>query len=272
MKCFMVGTRPEWIHLRAYLDQEPLDKDEYIIVNTGQHRDYAMARQFVDELRIPEPTVNLNSSPVELSRILTRSPGLFAKHRISQVLVIGDTDSALAGALAAHHAKIPLVHIEAGLRCDEPIPEEYNRRCIDTLAQILLAPEDYAARNLRREHSVGQIVRSPNYKVLLFRRLVSNLKVKARSGVPYSLLTLHRQENVDDEVRMKTILKHLSGQDSRIVWPIHPRTIDRLTKYGLEIPANIKVCQPVSYMSMIKLMLQARTVFTDSGGLMPRGF
>jgi UDP-GlcNAc3NAcA epimerase len=273
MKCFILGTRPEWIHLRSYLDQEKLAKSELTIVNTGQHKDYRMAMQFVEELELPKPNFNLNSSPIDAGKLLSVLPEIFRKCAVSQVFVIGDTDSAFVGALGAYRSKIPLVHIEAGLRCDEPIPEEHNRRCIDSLAGTLLAPESYAVQNLRREHAVGKIVRSPNYKVLIFRKLAEELNREVpQEGNPRCLLTLHRQENVDSRPRLSQILEYLSKEDCRILWPIHPRTSSMLHKFGLRIPSNVSLCPPLSYESMIKALIASRKVFTDSGGLVLEAF
>lgn len=265
----MVGTRPEWIHLKAYITLKRLNLQRHIIVNTGQHSDFRMAQSFIEELKLPAPTINLGSSPVDLPKVTGMLRGVYSRYKVSQVLVVGDTDSALAGALAAYNCGIEIVHIEAGLRCNERIPEEVNRRCIDTLADILLAPEDYAVRNLKREKVLGAVVRSPNYKVLFFRAIVKTMRDQTTPYTqPYGVLTMHRRENIDSKMRLKKILSFLSSRPDRIVWPIHPRARERMQAFGLKLPGNITICDPWSYFQTANSLLFAESVFTDSGGLM----
>ncbi|MDG6921245.1 MAG: UDP-N-acetylglucosamine 2-epimerase [Nitrososphaerota archaeon] len=244
-----------------------------MVVNTGQHKDFEMAQQFVQELRLPTPVANLGSSPLQLPIVTRKLEEEYVRRHVSEVFVIGDTDTALAGALAAHSTRTPLTHIEAGLRCNEPIPEEYNRRLVDTLADLLLAPEEYAAENLDREHVLGRVTRSPNYKVLLFKKYISNIAPKLRRKKQrFSLMSLHRQENVDNRNRLERILKYLGNMQSAVLWPIHPRARIRIREFGLRLPDNIEVCAPLSYHDMVSRLIEAKAVFSDSGGLVLEAF
>jgi UDP-N-acetylglucosamine 2-epimerase len=239
---------------------------DFVLINTGQHREYRMAQSFIKELALPKPEINLNCSPIILHVVLRKLKAAFMQLKVSEVYVIGDTDSALSGAIAAHEAKVPLVHIESGLRCDEPIPEEYNRRCIDSLANHLLAPEDYAVQNLEREHALGKVERSPNYKLWIFRRLLKHLN-PLNLGEPYYLFTLHRQENVDNVMRFKSILRYVDSISGKKIWVIHPRAKSRIESLGIDVPSCVEVIEPLPYKRMIELLLGAKGVLTDSGGL-----
>lgn len=268
MKCFVLGTRPEWIHLKAYLDHERLERRKYYVLSTGQHSTYEMAQEFIRELRLPSPDRSLGSERISILGMASQVSEVVSEQRIDEILVIGDTDSALAGALAAYQTKKELVHIEAGLRCFQRTPEELNRRCIDSLGTKLLAPEEYARDNLIREHVQGKVIRSPNFKVQLFRKMVPEAK---KCGPifesPYAVLTLHRQENVDSKARFEQIMGYVKKTRMRVLWPIHPRASDRLNSLKIQVPENVTVTAPLSYTEMTRALLWADRVMTDSGGL-----
>ena len=190
MKIFtIVGTRPNFIKIDPSLPQT--------IVHTGQHYDYRMNQVFFSELEIPKPKFNLNCKGNELGKMIDRLTKLLKKERPSLVIVFGDTHSSLAGALSASYLNIPVVHIEAGLRSYQPMPEEINRVLIDHLAKVKICPNTYAAHNLLREGITKDVyvVGDPS-----FDSLCRFIPIKrTRNWRKYILLTLHRNFNVDNK-------------------------------------------------------------------------
>lgn len=286
----IIGARPQFIKAAAVsrvLRATPGVQE--VLVHTGQHYDENMSEVFFRELEIPEPDYNLGigsgTHGAQTGRILEAIEEVLLKEKPDWVLVYGDTNSTLAGALAAVKLHIPIAHVEAGLRSfNRKMPEEINRVLTDHAADLLFAPTEKAVENLRREgipderiHLVGDVM----YDAALFygekarreSRILERLKLKSKE---YILATVHRAENTDDPERLKTIIKGLCEvtKEVPIILPLHPRTRKALETYGLieEARANIKLIEPIGYLDMVMLEQNALLIATDSGGVQKEAF
>jgi UDP-N-acetylglucosamine 2-epimerase (non-hydrolysing) len=260
-------------------------KIDYILVHTGQHYDLQMSDAFFQDLKIPDPNVNLEvgsgSHAVQTAEILVRFEKVCLRERPDWIVVVGDVNSTMACTLVAAKLTMKVAHIEAGLRSfDRSMPEEINRLVTDSLADLLFTPSEDADKNLLHEGiEKDKIKRVGN---IMIDTLLLNLE-KARSLEPYSqyglekskyvFVTLHRPSNVDSRDSLSKIMEHLIKLSERIpvVFPLHPRTEKNLIQYGL-LPAlnqhpHLKLCKPVGYFESIGLADKARFVLTDSGGL-----
>jgi UDP-N-acetylglucosamine 2-epimerase (non-hydrolysing) len=254
-----------------------------LTVHTGQHYSWNMDRIFFEQLGLPRPDVRLNvgsgTHGEQTARLLAAVERTLVETRPRMVLVQGDTNSTLAGALAAAKLGLPVAHIEAGMRTfDRRMPEEINRVVADHLSGLLFAPTRTALRNLLQEGVARQRIRlTGNTSV---DALKSNLgkassgRMLERSGVRrdrYILMTLHRQENVDREARLREILRGvgLVGRESGlpVIWPVHPRTAKMMKRFGLRPPACVDAAPPLGYFEFLELERNARLVLTDSGGI-----
>lgn len=286
----VVGARPQFIKasvvsrlLRGYPGIEER------IVHTGQHYDTNMSAVFFDELNIPKPDYNLNvgsgSHGAQTGAMLKAIEEVFLSYRPDYVVVYGDTNSTLAGALAAAKLHIPVAHVEAGLRSyNRYMPEEVNRVLTDHLSTTLFAPTITALDNLRREgitgssvHLVGDVMYDA---VLYFSQLadarstiLSDLQLEPKS---YILATIHRAENTDDLQRLRTIFDGLAtvSRDITVVLPLHPRTRRILESDNLlkKLSQSIRLCDPVGYLDMLMLEKSAQVIVTDSGGVQKEAF
>lgn len=280
----VIGARPQFIKAavvsRALAVHHPNVRE--ILVHTGQHYDANMSDVFFEELDIPKPDHHLGigggSHGRNTGRMLEALDDLMARERPDWVLVYGDTDSTLAGALAAAKLHIPVAHIEAGLRSfNRRMPEEINRVLTDHVADLLFAPTELARSNLRHEgipeakiHVVGDVM----YDAALY------YKGRARKpqwfdalGVEsFALCTIHRAENTDDPLRLRGILDGLARAGTAIVLPLHPRTRKQMAEFGLDLPRNVLVVDPVGYLEMVWLEKNSRVVITDSGGVQKEAY
>lgn len=286
----VLGTRPQIIKSAALIKLATEDREiDLELIHTGQHYDYEMAKLFFEEFDLPDPMVNLNvgsgSHAQQTAKIMLRLERLLKRHRPDVVIVPGDTNSALAGALTAVKLHIPLAHIEAGARSfDMRMPEEINRRLIDHCSTLLFTPTENCTKNLLREgisemniHCSGDTM----YDVLLQQLpkvekvpILEQIDVKPKT---YALLTTHRPENVDDPVNLRNIMKAVMELNSlTIVFPAHPRTQKQLKKTRLydkiSKQKHIKLLKPLGYLEMIKLIKNAKLVLTDSGGVQKEAF
>ena len=287
----------DWLYLNAHLynfrSTTPVHQSralagtevEEVLVHTGQHYDDQMSRIFFEELDLPAPDVNLGVGSGSHAR-QTGEMMIGLERYIEDagpfdgVLVYGDTNSTLAGALVAAKLHVPLAHVEAGLRSfNRRMPEEINRIVTDRLSQLLFCPSRTAISNLEAEgigagvHFTGDVM----YDVLLRYRGRARERYPLEALVPfeagaYELATVHRAENTDDPERLKTLLSVLGGLDRPVVWPMHPRTRARLAAFGFEVPENVLVLEPVGYLAMLSLLAGAHWVLTDSGGLQKEAF
>jgi UDP-GlcNAc3NAcA epimerase len=282
----VVGARPQFIKAapvsRAIAS---LGDCREILVHTGQHFDAAMSEVFFDELAIPKPSYNLEINSLGhgamTGRMLEKLEAVMLAEKPDIVAVFGDTNSTVAGALAAAKLHIPVAHVEAGLRSfNRRMPEEINRVVADHVSALLLCPTVAAVANLTREgitagiHHVGDVM----YDVALeaFRRAESRSRVLQEYGLTpksYSVATIHRAENTDDPERFKQVMAWLSeaGRQTSIVMPVHPRT-RKLIEAGNLAPASLQLIAPLGYLDMALLTHHAAAIFTDSGGLQKEAY
>ena len=279
----VVGARPNFVKLAAmavYLDK----MFDHVVVHTGQHYDYEMSRVFFEQLDLREPDVYLGvgsgSHGYQVGEIIRRIEKVLYDARPRLVIVYGDTNSTLAGALAAVKAGFPVAHVEAGLRIHSlGMQEEINRRVTDHVSSLLFAPTKTAVSNLVREGVLGKIYLTGDVHVdVLYRWLprISSSNVLSRLGLTaegYVVVTIHRAENVDDPSRLKSIVNALLelSRIVTIVFPIHPRTRRRLIEQGLWqkllSSKGVMVVEPLGYIDFLKLVMESKLVITDSGGV-----
>lgn len=278
----VIGTRPQYVKAAAVSCQLRRRHRE-VIVDTGQHYDFNMSDVFIHELEIPPPDHNLRvgsgSHAEQTARIMLGLEPLLVSLQPNLVLVYGDTNSTLAGALAAAKLGLPVAHVEAGVRSfNWSMPEEINRVLTDRCAKLLFCPTDLAVDNLCSEgirkgvHNVGDVMVDTLLRFLPRARrsdVLSQLGLEARS---YVLLTLHRPANVDDVQRLARILDTLTRLKQRIVFPAHPRTRSSLAAMGYRATASIFVTDPVGYLDMLCLEENAWRIVTDSGGVQKEAY
>lgn len=284
----VVGARPQFIKAAAVSRVLRRTRGmREVLVHTGQHYDRNMSRVFFRELEIPEPHVNLgigsSTHGAQAGRMLEALERVISRERPDWVLVYGDTNSTLAGALAAAKMGIPVAHVEAGLRSwNRAMPEEINRVAADHVSDLLFAPTRAAVANLRREGiKPGKIVRVGDvmYDAALYyggkaERASRILRKLALDGRDYVLATVHRAENTDDPGRLRAIFDALSrlSRDIAVVVPVHPRTCNALARRGWRAGAGLRLIDPVGYLDMVMLERHARLIATDSGGVQKEAF
>lgn len=286
MKIFtVVGARPQFI--KAAVVSRNIRQTygiSEIMVHTGQHYDNNMSDVFFEELDIPKPHYHLGvgggTHGQNTGRMLEKLEALMLVEKPDCVLVYGDTDSTLAGALAASKLHIPVAHVEAGLRSfNRRMPEEINRILTDHMSSVLFAPTITAAKHLENEGIVGnkvQVVGDVMYDAALFYK--SRAKQPHYAAVAnwapgtFALCTIHRAENTDNTNHMESIMVGLASAPFPIVLPIHPRTRARLAQLQLRISPNIHIIDPVSYLEMVWLEMNCRLVITDSGGVQKEAY
>ncbi len=281
----IVGARPQFIKC-APLSKRLREKNDEIIIHTGQHYDYEMSRVFFEELDIPEPDYNLEvgsgSQAFQTGRILMAAEEVLLKEEPDLVVVFGDTNSTLAGALAASKISIPVAHIEAGLRSyDRSMPEETNRVLTDHLSELLFAPTKIAVANLEREGIRKGVSKSGDVMVdsleTAKRMALEDSKVLDKFDLvekEYLAMTVHRASNTDSPESMRKIIGTIGRTGLRTVFPIHPRTRKVLEDAGMieELPNNLTITEPLGYLDMLALMAHARSIVTDSGGIQKEAF
>lgn len=291
----IVGARPQFIKASAVSriisehNKGAAGKDgkiNEIIVHTGQHYDYNMSQVFFQELEIPQPDINISvgsgSHGLQTGQMLIKIEEILQSEKPDWVLVYGDTNSTLAGAIAAAKLHITVAHVEAGLRSFNRImPEEHNRRLTDHCSNLLLCPTRTAVDNLEKEgitkgvHWVGDVM----YDSVLYNLELAKKKSKIIEALNlepnrYALATVHRAENTDNPKRLKSIfnaLDEISANHLQVVMPLHPRTRKILKTADLK-PTAIKICDPVSYLDMLSLEKNAKMIFTDSGGVQKEAY
>lgn len=275
----VVGARPQFVKA-AVLSRALRQRHEEILVHTGQHYDDLMSDVFFRELGLPTPDINLGVGSgrhaVQTARAIEGLEPVMMGQKPDLVIVYGDTNSTLAGALVAAKLNLPLAHVEAGLRSyDRSMPEEVNRVVADHLARLLFCPTAHAVECLKREG-----IKRGVYLVgdLMYDSLVASLpRVQAEeervlSGLGlqhgcYYVATVHRPSNTDDPSRLEGIINGLRRLDLPVVLPAHPRTRAALENMGLQVPANVRLIEPVGYIEMVALERNARAILTDSGGV-----
>jgi UDP-GlcNAc3NAcA epimerase len=280
----VVGARPQFIKA-APVHRVLRRRAEEIIVHTGQHYDPRLSKVFFEELNIPQPDYHLGvgskSHGAQTGEMLQKVEEVLEKVRPDLLLVYGDTNSTLAGALAAAKMHIPIAHVEAGLRSfNRRMPEEINRVLTDHLSRWLFCPTRTAVQNLEREgiskgvHLTGDVMLDAvlyNRKLAEERsRILEQLDLKPRE---FLLITLHRAENTDDPRRMRSIVAALNELSVPAVFPMHPRTRNRLKQMELSLSNPlVQVIEPVGYLDMLRLEANAKKILTDSGGVQKEAF
>ena len=279
----IVGARPQLIKA-APVSQALRAAHEEILIHTGQHYDREMSDLFFEELHIPRPTYELGigsgAHGWQTGQMLQRIEEVLLAEKPAWVLVYGDTNSTLAGALAAVKLSIPLAHVEAGLRSfNRTMPEEHNRVLTDHCADLLFCPTPTAVKLLAAEgitrgvHLVGDVmVDALLAHGALARRhapLPARLHLHARGFI---LATIHRPYNTDDPARLAATLAALAGLELPVIFPVHPRTRAALTRSGLTLPDNVTALDPISYLDMLALEQLAALIVTDSGGVQKEAY
>ena len=276
----VVGNRPQFVKAAA-VSSRLRSAAEEVLVHTGQHYDDALSRVFFDELELPRPEHRLElgggSNTAQTARMLAELEPLIAREAPDVVLVYGDTNSTLAGALAAAQAGVPVAHVEAGMRSyDRRMPEELNRVLTDHASALLLCSSEAAAETLRGERVVGEVVVVGDVMVDVFELLAprADASMLERLGVrrgEYLLATAHRAGNVDDPARLRALVDVLTGMPLPVVLPVHPRTRARLSEAGLALD-GVVTAPPLGYLEFAGLLLGARAVLTDSGGVQKEAY
>ena len=282
----IVGARPQFVKCAA-VSRRLRQVATEILVHTGQHYDTNMSDVFFEELAIPRPdhSLGVGSGPhgAQTGEMLSRIEQVLVHERPDWVLVFGDTNSTLAGALAAAKLHIPVAHVEAGLRSfNRRMPEEINRVVTDHLSSWLFCPSPTAVANLAREGIVRgvelvgdvmlDVLRAHLEGVERRSRILDRLGLRPRG---YLLATVHRAENTDDGEHLGNIVKAfvvLAASSETVVFAVHPRTRTRLESLGLNAPPGLRLIDPVSYMDMLALERQAKVILTDSGGVQKEAY
>ena len=275
----VVGARPQFIKLKPISEQLSMKKHNHIIVHSGQHYDFNMSDVFFEELKIPEPDFNLEvgsgSHAEQTGKVLIKIEEVLLQTKPDWVLVYGDTNSTLAGAVAASKINIPVVHIEAGLRSfNRSMPEELNRVITDHVSNVLFAPTEIAMRHLQKEglaensYLAGDVMAD-----LLFSIFDSNTDSTEIKRDSYLVSTIHRASNTDDQAQLSRIIKGLSTIGTKVLLIAHPRLSAAIRKFNIKLESdNIEILEPLGYLQMVNLIKHSMGVITDSGGLQKEAF
>lgn len=277
----IIGARPQFIKLAPLVSALNIRNISHKILHTGQHYDETMSRLFFIDLKIPEPDYQLNinggTHGQQTGSMLSSIESILLKENPDGVVVFGDTNSTLAGALAAVKLRIPTFHVEAGLRSfNRAMPEEINRILTDHCSDILFAPTTEALTNLDKEGLKAKSILTGDIMVdsiTMALNLINphRIEYSTRWG-EYYLLTLHRPYNVDDSIKLRRILNDLGRMNRTIVFPVHPRTRKIINEVSMKIPSCITIIDPVGYLEFINLQKQAIGIITDSGGIQKEAY
>ena len=277
----IIGARPQFIKaavLTKIIEKEPGVNE--VLVHTGQHYDENMSKIFFDELEIPRPHYNLEvgsgSHAYQTGMMLQKIEKVLLSEKPDWIIVYGDTNSTIAGALAASKLHIKIAHVEAGLRSfNKLMPEEINRITTDRISDLLFAPSLNALHLLKNEGLERNAVFTGDvmFDSILFYQKLAGKKHKLSDVTDeenFYLATVHRQENTDDKTRLQSIFDAFSELDLPVVLPLHPRTLSKLSE--ITFNDNVKIIEPVSYLEMILLLKNSKKVLTDSGGLQKEAY
>lgn len=280
----IVGARPQFIKLAA-VSSALRQWHEEIIIHTGQHYDYEMSALFFEELAIPTPDYHLGigsaSHGAQTGRMLEAIEAVLVKESPDWVIVFGDTNSTLAGALAAAKLHIPVAHVEAGLRSfNRAMPEEINRIVTDHLSARLFCPTETARKHAFSEGITSgvEVVGDVMYDMVL--QTAAQIETRARALLPsldvmsqnYALVTIHRSANTDDPTALRSIAHALNKLEMPVVFPLHPRTRACLEPLEISWQDHVQLIEPVGYLDMLALESAACCILTDSGGVQKEAF
>ncbi len=277
----IIGARPQFIKAAA-ISRVLRSRHREVLVHTGQHYDPNMSAVFFDELGIPPPDVNLAVGSAhhgaQTGAMLAKIEDVLLAERPDWVLVYGDTNSTLAGALAAAKLHIRVAHVEAGLRSfNRAMPEEINRIVTDHISDLLLCPSQTAIDNLAREGItegvalVGDVM-ADALRLAAERADHSILATLGIQESAYALATVHRAENTDEPERLRRILSGLAALTIPVIFPVHPRARRAITALGWTPPPQMRLIDPVGHLAMVALMRGARVILTDSGGIQKEAY
>jgi UDP-GlcNAc3NAcA epimerase len=280
----IVGARPQFVKL-APVSCALRQQHQELIIHTGQHYDYCMSEKFFDELDIPAPDYHLGvgsgAHGVQTGRMLEAIEQVLLKERPEWVIVYGDTNSTLAGALAAAKLHIPVAHVEAGLRSfNRAMPEEINRVVTDHLSDRLFCPTETARKHAHNEgitrgvEVVGDVMHD------ILRQVQTKIDAHIETLLPalgvapqtYVLATVHRAANTDDPEAMRKIAHALNRLEMPVIFPVHPRTRACLERYSITWKNHVRLIEPVGYVDMLALERAAHRILTDSGGVQKEAF
>lgn len=269
----VIGNRPQFVKAAAVSHRLREVADEYL-VHTGQHYDPSLSAVFFEELGLPEPDFRFEdgggTNTTQTARMLAHLESLISEQTPDVVLVYGDTNSTLAGALAAAQARVPVAHVEAGMRSfDRAMPEELNRVLTDHASSLLLCSSEVAAENLRAERVAGAVEVVGDVMVDVFEMVAERLSAPPYDD--YLLVTAHRAGTVDDPQRLRALVDLLEALPGEVVFPVHPRTRRRLDAAGLALD-GVTVIEPQGYLEFMSLLVNARAVLTDSGGVQKEAY
>lgn len=281
----IIGARPQFIKC-APVSKEIRKNNKEIIVHTGQHYDKTMSNLFFNELKIPKPDYNLGvgsgSHGYQTGQMLIKIEKVLFKEKPDFVLVYGDTNTTLAGALATVKLHIPIGHIESGLRSfDRKMPEEINRIISDHISNILFAPTENAVINLNKEGIKNGVFQVGD---VMYDALIRNIKIAEEKSTIFSkfkiepnqyfLATIHRPSNTDNKKNLENIFSAFSNIEETIIFPIHPRTAKFIKNHNLKdkIGKNVIITEPLGYLDFITLEKNAKKIFTDSGGVQKEAY
>ena len=279
----IVGARPQFVKLAPIAHALESARHDHVIVHTGQHYDVRMSDVFFDDLDIPEPDVHLGvgsgSHGVQTGAMLSSLDAVLEEHAPDWVLVYGDTNSTIAGALSAVKLHIPLAHLEAGLRSfNRQMPEEHNRVLTDHAADLCLAPTEVAMGHLAAEGLAARSMMTGDVMTdvcLMVADRVGDVRAALPEGVGdrYVLSTIHRAENTDDPERLRAIVKGLGSLPLPVVLTAHPRLVQRARHHGIDLDeGSLHTIEPLDYPAMVRAVRNAHHVVTDSGGLQKEAF
>jgi UDP-GlcNAc3NAcA epimerase len=282
----VIGARPHFVKAAPFMEAMSESVHRVITVHSGQHYDRNMSDIFFQELGIPSPDVNLGvgsgSHAHQTAQVLIGVENLLKEHKPEAVVVYGDTNTTLGAALAAAKEYVPLIHIEAGVRCgNRRMPEEINRSLIDNMSNFLACPSELAVQNLKHEGVTGRIENVGDFMYDSFVKAEEVSKHRpfdpSAYGVVeecYMLATLHREQITVSPKLLECVLDTLGNLNHPVLLPMHPRTQASLAMAGisLERSDSLKIINPVGYIDMVNLVRHARLVLTDSGGLQKEAF
>jgi UDP-N-acetylglucosamine 2-epimerase (non-hydrolysing) len=278
----VMGTRPEIIKLAPIIKKIP--RSSSIVIFTGQHYDYEMSLQFIDQLGIKKPDYTMKLKKLQntttdratqIGEIMINLGKIFTKENPDTVIVQGDTNTVLSSAISSIKCNIPVSHVESGLRSyDWRMPEEHNRIAVDHISEFLFAPTSFNKSTLKKEKVHGKIYVTGNTSIDAVCENLHQIKKVITISDDFDdfvLLTLHRSENVDDKKILSSIVKGLIDSKTKIVFPLHPRTLKKLKEFNLyhkiENSKNFMILPPVGYFDMLYLMKKCNIIVTDSGGI-----
>ena len=282
----VIGARPHFVKAAPFMDAMRDSRYEVFTIHSGQHYDANMSDLFFQQLGIPEPQVNLGvgsgTHASQTAEVMVGVEKLIMEHRPEAVVVYGDTNTTLGATLAAAKLYLPIVHIEAGVRCGNMrMPEEINRGLIDKMSAYLACPSTLAVENLAKEgitkgvHNVGDFMYDTFLKAeAAAKENPVNLSDYGVEEGAFFLSTLHREETTRDPKTLAAVLDTLGSFDYPTLLPMHPRTRACLKDAGIPIERkdNLKILEPIGYLEMISLMLRSKMLLTDSGGVQKEAF